>query len=500
MATPPGDRARDKATWELPQWREMIELVEVPDVYDVKFYPYGKPTDDPIFAAVGGKKLIVCRPTHVKDKSVHTLQTLNDDEPNADNCSVVWAQAEDGCPLLCFAGSTALIKIISALTGDLLQVLSGHGGGITDLAVPRTNPHILASCSEDTTVRLWSLRKAHKESPCIAIFAGEGHLDSVLSIDFHPNGGYILSAGQDHVVNMWAVPKFPGESTIIEKVETIHYPHFSTSEVHSNKVDCVKFYKDLVLSRGHKEGCIVLWQITGFSSSAEIPSTSAAPTTYDQSAKTRSAFFKAPRGDKTAPRQYQRLLQFAIPQCNQWYMRFGLFSPYSSSQHPVLAMCNSASKVHFWDFSRLIKYKKFITSPETEPKPSWLTLKSQIKKSGKSEGIRLLSQTTVDESVSSSSVYSFSTESLAAATDIEANRGVWDEKYATGNPWKSLKAHKVESIPRVTTVGRAVAWSDDGGFCVVVGSSGIISVLERWAKNIPNIKADKNTPNPDNTG
>jgi hypothetical protein len=29
----------------------------ITEVYDVKFYPYGKPTDDPIFAAVGGKKV-----------------------------------------------------------------------------------------------------------------------------------------------------------------------------------------------------------------------------------------------------------------------------------------------------------------------------------------------------------------------------------------------------------------------------------------------------------
>lgn len=261
----------------------------------------------------------------------------------------------------------------------------------------------------------------------------------------------------------------------------------------------VRFYHDLVLSRGHEEGHIVLWQITGFSP-AEVPSASAAPTTYDQSAKTRSAFFKAPKGDKTAQRLYKRLLQFAIPQCNQWYMRFGLYTPYSSSQHHVLAMCNSASKVHFWDFSRLADYQKFITSPETVPKPGWLSLKPQNKKSGKADGHRLLSQTPVDESVASSSISSFSTESLAAAIDIGANRSAWDEKYWTGNPWKSLKAHKIEGIPRVTTVGRAVAWSDDGDFCVVAGSSGIISVLERWARSTPNIKADKNTANPDNSG
>ncbi|KAL5348345.1 hypothetical protein ACLOAV_006827 [Pseudogymnoascus australis] len=257
----------------------------------------------------------------------------------------------------------------------------------------------------------------------------------------------------------------------------------------------VAFYGDLILSRGHTEGCIVLWQITGFSSSTEVPSDSAAPTAYDQSARTRSAFSKVPEGDKTGPRLYQRLLQFATPGCNQWFMRFGLFTPFSTSQHAILAMCNSTSKVHFWDLSRFVDYQKFITSPETVPKPGWLSLKSQPRKLGP----RLVSQTSVDESVASSSLYSFSTETLASSIDIEANRSFWDEKYATGNPWKSIKAHKVESIPRVTSAGRAIAWSGNGDFCVVVGSSGIISVLERWAKSAANITTEKKTANPDNT-
>lgn len=173
--------------------------------------------------------------------------------------------------------------------------------------------------------------------------------------------------------------------------------------------------------------------------------------------------------------------------------------PLSPSQNPVLAMCNSSSKVFFWDFSRFVEYQKFITSPETVPKPSWLSLKAQTKKFGKSDGHRLLSQASVDESVASSSVCSFSTETFATAIDLEANRGAWDEKYSMGNPWKSLKAHKVESIPRVTSVGRAVAWSENGDYCVVVGSSGIISVLERWGKKANKIKGEKETANPGNT-
>lgn len=251
------------------------------------------------------------------------------------------------------------------------------------------------------------------------------------------------------------------------------------------------FYNDLILSRGHEEGYIVLWQIVKFSSTADVPSTLATPATFSQGARTRSAFYKVPEGNKTGPGLYQRLLQFETPHCNQWFMRFGLYSPISSSRNPVLAICNSTSKVFFWDLSRLVEYQKYITAPTQVSKPNWLGLKPRNKKTtDKSDKHRLFGHVPIDESIASSSVSSFNAEMLTATVDLETNRESWDEKYAAGNPWKSLKAHKVEVIPRVTSVGRGLAWSDNGDFCVVVGSSGIISVLERWARFTPKVKME----------
>lgn len=129
----------------------------------------------------------------------------------------------------------------------------------------------------------------------------------------------------------------------------------------------------------------------------------------------------------------------------------------------------------------MVEYQKFITAPSEMPRPHWLTLKRCAEKDDKSEMSHLYGHIQRDESVASSSVNTLGTKTLATALEIETNREAWDEKYAMGNPWRSLKAHKVESIPRVTTVGRAVAWSDNGEFFVVVGSPNIISVLERWA-------------------
>lgn len=48
------------------------------------------------------------------------------------------------------------MKIWSLATGDLLFTLRGHVGNITDLAVNSSNT-LLASSSDDKTVRVWEL-------------------------------------------------------------------------------------------------------------------------------------------------------------------------------------------------------------------------------------------------------------------------------------------------------------------------------------------------------
>lgn len=160
--------------------------------------------------------------------------------------------------VLVFGGLHAVIRIVQPTTSFAARLLIGHKLSIHDLKIHPSDPSILLSASKDHTLRLWNI----ESGVCIAIFGGvQGHIEQVVSADFNATGNKIVSGSGDYSMKIWHLDKWPINKLIESsfsvpiqsdrpfRTVTIHYPEFSTSKVHSNIVDCVKWLGAAILSK-----------------------------------------------------------------------------------------------------------------------------------------------------------------------------------------------------------------------------------------------------------
>jgi polycomb protein EED len=503
--------------WDLPSLKEAFHFERKDElnpqaIFDVKFYPFDTPDNPPIFAALGGSTIFICRCVETAGKPIEFIRVFS--EISTDNLnSCAWSKDEAGTPLLCVAGNTpdsagtgSNIKVLNVITGKLTHTLIGHGHDINDLAISPINTSLLASASMDHTIRLWSLDPAHATHPCVLILAGHGHREGLLTLSFHPSGRYILSGGFDHAICLWTLPTPTPVSSPSspDAIPQIHYPHFITTAIHSNFVDCVSFFSptphnptattssDLILSRAAEEHTIVLWSITGFSARNPPPPPSSAPATHSFR-ETRSAF--APPDQP----QYKRLLTFDAPNSSPFYMRFSLLQ--SLTHHPILAFGNGNSKILFWDLRRLEAQPTASEAKALALQPKHHSFTDPVgKKSTPAPYSTLRETSTVSTVTHSSSLPESRSSSVLPGVGIgpgisiskaglshAAHRSPVQLTYDApthverdvSSPWKKLKAHHAVTIPKVEFCARQVGWSGDGRWCVVVGDWGMCGVFGR---------------------
>jgi len=247
----------------------------------------------------------------------------------------------------------------------------------------------------------------------------------------------------------------------------------------------VAFHGDLILSKAFNEHCIVLWEITGFDSSASLPDPTSAPTNYNNKRGTRSAFSGSSETTRGST-QYVRLLQFGVPGCLEFYMRFSLCSPLSAGvAHPVLAICNSRAKVFFWDLSRLDEYQTYTASinnanqngsQQAHAPPTWLAPFRAKEKKHESLNAHQSSEVGTTRATSPSAPPPSPAMLLGSLTEPSKSER---SKYAMDDPLEVLEAHKVVTLPKLRCDGRQVAWSVCGRWCVVAATRNAIIVLRR---------------------
>jgi WD40 repeat protein len=86
-------------------------------------------------------------------------------------------------------------------SGETSRSLYGHAGTVNSVSFS-PDRSLLLSCSEDTTIRLWSLQIW----TCLVVY--KGHMFPVWDVKFSPLGYYFASTSYDRTARLWATDHY----------------------------------------------------------------------------------------------------------------------------------------------------------------------------------------------------------------------------------------------------------------------------------------------------
>lgn len=133
-----------------------------------------------------------------------------------------------------------LIRMLDDRKAETSRVLHGHSGPVyrTAFAPDRT---MLLSCSEDCTIRLWSLHTW----TCVVVY--KGHQFPVWDVRFSPHGHYFLSCSHDKSARLW--------STDSHQPLRIFAGHLSDVDV------CIFHPNSNYIATGSSDRTVRLWDV-----------------------------------------------------------------------------------------------------------------------------------------------------------------------------------------------------------------------------------------------
>ena len=128
---------------------------------------------------------------------------------------------------------------------NLVHKLVGHKKGVTDISF---SPYakILASCGTDKVIKMWNL----VDYTCLNTY--EGHLSSVLKIDWIYRGTHLISGGGDGLIKLWNIKTSENILTL-----DAHDGKIWTFDINkTNNTDSAP----LCFISGATDGKIILWK------------------------------------------------------------------------------------------------------------------------------------------------------------------------------------------------------------------------------------------------
>lgn len=149
------------------------------------------------------------------------------------------ALSSDG-KILASASEDNTVKLWDAGAGKEISTLTGHSS-IVSSVVFSPNGKILATADYDGVIRLWNLADSRQELKTLT-----EHLDAVSSIAFSPNGKTLVSGSWDNSIKLWDVATG-------RELKTFTSP---------SPIDAVAFSPDgKMISSGSRDKLVKLWDV-----------------------------------------------------------------------------------------------------------------------------------------------------------------------------------------------------------------------------------------------
>jgi serine/threonine protein kinase len=139
--------------------------------------------------------------------------------------------------ILATASEDKTIRLWDLPTGQILNVLSGHQGFVETVAFQPHHNQILASGSRDKTVKIWDHERL--------INTLVSHTQSVNALAFSSDGQQLASGSSDRTIKLWSMPN--GEL-------------ITTLTGHKMKVNAVAFRHNGQLASASADSTINIWQ------------------------------------------------------------------------------------------------------------------------------------------------------------------------------------------------------------------------------------------------
>ncbi|XP_061719038.1 U5 small nuclear ribonucleoprotein 40 kDa protein [Cydia pomonella] len=176
-------------------------------------------------------------------------------------------------------------------TGTRIKKLKGHANFVNSVSGARRGPELLASASDDNTIKLWDARKRNpvasfdSEYPVTAVLFNDtaekiisggidnvvkvwdirtnkisykikGHTDTITGLALSYDGSYLLSNAMDSTLRIWDVRAFaPGERCV--KLLAGHHHNFER-----NLLRCAWSSDGSKVTAGSSDRCVHVWDTT----------------------------------------------------------------------------------------------------------------------------------------------------------------------------------------------------------------------------------------------